>query len=77
MVPRNRELCLVLAAWPLDWRGDVVGHVDREEGAHAACVVAVLGEVAVEGGTPVVEPLPGHTGKGDSYNKGFHICPQK
>lgn len=60
MVPEAR---LVLAAWPLDRRGDVVGHVHREEGAHARVGVGVngvLGEVAVEGGGPVVEPLPGH-----------------
>ena len=60
LVPEAR---LVLAAGPLDGRGDVVGHVHREEGAHAgiAVGVCVLGEVAVEGGGPVVEPLPGHT----------------
>ena len=54
------EAGLVLAAGPLDRRGDVVGHVHREEGAHAAG--GVLGEVAVEGGGPVVEPLPGNAG---------------
>ena len=63
MVPEAR---LVLAAGPLDGRGDVVGHVHREEGAHARVAAAgvdgVLGEVAVEGGGPVVEPLPGHAG---------------